>query len=148
MREQLGGCESADHPILPVQPRENFWLFGSGSSGLWIGATGCGIAGIILPLVPTTPFLLVAAYAFGRSSPTLHDWLVTHPRFGPALANWRMHGAIARRTKVLALTVMGLMLLTSWTAELELSLLLLQGSVLAAAALFILTRPDAPAGRE
>ena len=114
---------------------------------LAIGAIGCGIAGIVLPLVPTTPLLLVAAYAFARSSPTLHDWLVTHPRFGPVIADWRMHGAIERRTKFLAVTVMFLMPPGSWIAGLGISLLLLQASVLAAAAVFILTRPDAPAGR-
>jgi uncharacterized membrane protein YbaN (DUF454 family) len=116
--------------------------------GLGIGATGCGIAGIVLPLVPTTPFLLVAAYAFAQSSPTLHDWLVTHPQFGPVIADWRTHGAIDRRTKVLAVIVMVLMLLGSWMAGLGLPLLLLQAGVLAAVALFILTRPDAPAERD
>lgn len=115
---------------------------------LGIGATGCGIAGIVLPLVPTTPFLLVAAYAFARSSPTLHDWLVTHPRLGPTIADWRIHGAIARRTKVLAVTVMLLMLLGSWIAGLGPWLLLAQASVLAVASLFILTRPDTRAERE
>ncbi|MCB1519154.1 MAG: YbaN family protein [Hyphomicrobiaceae bacterium] len=115
---------------------------------LGVGAMGCGIAGIVLPLVPTTPFLLVAAYAFAQSSPTLHDWLVTHPRFGPVIADWRTHGAIDRRTKVLAVIVMVLMLLGSWMAGLGLPLLLLQAGVLAAVALFILTRPDAPARRQ
>jgi uncharacterized membrane protein YbaN (DUF454 family) len=113
-----------------------------------LAATACGIAGIVLPLVPTTPFLLVAAYAFARSSSTLHQWLVTHPRFGPLIADWRAHGAIGRRTKALAVTVMAVMLLGSWMAGLGMPLLLLQAGVLAVAALFILTRPDAPAGRK
>lgn len=119
---------------------------------IWLGfgllATGCGIAGIVLPLVPTTPFLLVAAYAFARSSPSLHDWLVRHPRLGPVIANWRTHGAIERRTKLRAVAVMALMLPASWIAGFGLSLVLVQAGVLTLVAIFILTRPDAPAARE
>jgi len=106
------------------------------------------VAGIVLPLVPTTPFLLVAVYAFARSSPALHDWLVAHPRLGRAIVDWRSHGAIERRTKSLAVAVMVLTLLGSWIAGLAASLLILQAGALAAAALFILTRRDAPANRE
>ena len=62
----------------------------AGTSGslkvLWLTlgllATACGVAGIVLPLVPATPFLLLAAFAFARSSPRLHGWLVAHPRLG------------------------------------------------------------------
>src|SRR5690606_32626271 len=77
---------------------------------VWVGvgllATACGIAGIVLPLVPTTPFLLLAAFAFARSSPRLHAWLVEHPRLGPPIADWRDHGAISRRAKIAAAVVM------------------------------------------
>lgn len=110
--------------------------------GLGLVATGCGIAGIVLPLVPITPFLLLAACAFARSSPTLHEWLVTHPRFGPLIAHWRLHGAIGRRTKVRAVVVIVVMLLASWIGEIGPSLLVLQTDVLALASLVILTRPD------
>lgn len=119
-----------------------FWL------ALGFGATGCGIAGILLPLVPTTPFLLVAAYAFARSSPALHEWLVTHPRYGPVIEDWRANGAIARRTKVLSVAVMAVMLVVSSIVGLATSLLLLQAAVLSTAALFILTRPDASTREE
>lgn len=113
-----------------------------------IMATGCGIAGVVLPLVPTTPFLLVAAYAFARSSPALHEWLVTHPRLGAIIEDWCAHGAIARPTKLVAVGVMVVMLLASWLAGLRASLFVLQAGVLAAAALFILTRLDAPSQPE
>ena len=66
---------------------------------LGIAATGFGIAGAVLPLLPTTPFLLVATYAFARSSPRLHAWLMSHRQFGPLIANWQQHGAIGRRAK-------------------------------------------------
>lgn len=119
-----------------------FW-FGLGSI-----ATGFGIAGIVLPLVPTTPFLLVAAYAFARSSPTLHDWLVTHPRLGPMITDWQSSGAIDRRTKLIAIAVMLATMIASWMAGLGTTLLVVQVGVMTAAALFILTRPDAPTQRE
>lgn len=115
-----------------------FWLI------IGLAATGCGIAGIVLPLVPTTPFLLVAAFAFARSSPALHNWLLTHPRLGPLIEDWHTHGAISRRTKALAVALMMAMLFASWIAGLQTSLLLVQAGVLTVAALFILSRPDVP----
>lgn len=115
-----------------------FWLC------LGLVSVACGIAGAVLPLVPTTPFLLLAVYAFARSSPSLHHWLVTHRRFGPMIRAWHAHGAIARGTKRLAVGVMPFMLAASWYAGFSTLMLIIQGSVLSAAALFILTRPDAP----
>lgn len=109
-----------------------------------LAATGCGIAGIVLPLVPTTPFLLVAAFAFARSSPALHNWLLTHPRLGPLIDDWRKHGAISRHTKAIAIAVMIAMLFASWIAGLQTKLLLVQAGVLTVAALFILSRPAVP----
>jgi uncharacterized membrane protein YbaN (DUF454 family) len=109
-----------------------------------VGATGCGIAGIVLPLVPTTPFLLLAAYAFARSSPALHDWLVSHPRLGPPIEHWHTHGAISYRTKSLAIAAMLSMFIVSWAAGLGTTLLLVQAAALAGAAIFILSRPSAP----
>lgn len=47
-----------------------------------------GIVGIFLPLIPTTPFLLLAAWCFSRSSPTFHNWLMTHPKLGPIITTW------------------------------------------------------------
>ena len=71
-------------------------------------AIGCtavvlGVAGIFLPLLPTTPFLLLAAWAFARSSPRLEAWLVRHPRLGPPISAWRERGAIPARAKIVAI---------------------------------------------
>jgi uncharacterized membrane protein YbaN (DUF454 family) len=63
---------------------------------------GLGVAGAFLPLLPTTVFLLVAAWAFARSSERWHQWLQGHPRFGPLLACWQRHRAMPRRAKIAA----------------------------------------------
>jgi uncharacterized membrane protein YbaN (DUF454 family) len=112
---------------------------------LGLASTGCGIVGAVLPLIPTTPFLLLAAYAFARSSPRFHGWLINHPRFGPLILNWQHNGSIDPTSKRLALLVMGAALLSSWLIGLSAGVLGAQAAVLAASAIFILTRPDGPA---
>jgi len=108
---------------------------------------GCGAAGAVLPLLPTTPFLLLSAYAFARSSPRLHDWLVGHPRFGPLILDWQRHGAIARRTKLLALAVMAATPLVSWGLGVAPWILAVQVAVLSASGLFVATRPEGSSER-
>jgi uncharacterized membrane protein YbaN (DUF454 family) len=72
----------------------------------WL-ALGCicvalGIIGAMLPLMPTTIFLILAVGCFARSSPRLEAWLLDHPRFGPTLRAWRRDGAISRKAKTMA----------------------------------------------
>lgn len=62
-----------------------------------------GVAGIILPLVPTVPFMILAAFCFARSSPRFEARLLNHPVFGPHIVRWRTNGAISRRGKLAAL---------------------------------------------
>lgn len=107
-------------------------------------STACGIIGVLLPLVPTTPFLLLATFAFARSSPRLHNWLITHPHLGPPITEWRAHGAINRRAKIMAVAVMVATLSLSAAMGVAIGLLLVQAAVLCTAAAFILTRPDGP----
>lgn len=101
----------------------------------------CGIVGIILPLLPTTPFLLLCAYAFARSSPRLHRKLISHQYFGPIIENWTLHGAIDRGTKRIAIIIMAITPLLSWLIGAPFWLLIVQVLVLIAAAVFIATRP-------
>ena len=67
---------------------------------------GTGIVGIFVPGLPTTVFILVAAYAASRGSDRLHRYLMQHPRFGPMIRDWRTHGAVSRRTKWVATLTM------------------------------------------
>lgn len=116
--------------------------------GVWIVlgfvAIGLGVLGIVLPLLPTTVFFLLAAFCFARSSPALHDWLVGHPRFGPPIVNWREHRAISRRAKIMALVAMALLLAGGLLFGLSPRILTIQVIVLGAVALFILSRPNPP----
>lgn len=77
-----------------------FWLTLAGVS------LGAGALGIVLPLLPTTPFVLVAAYAAAKGSPRLHAWILRHRAFGPVVRDWQSGGTVARRTKLVALATM------------------------------------------
>jgi uncharacterized membrane protein YbaN (DUF454 family) len=69
-------------------------------------ALALGIVGIVVPGLPTTPFVLLAAFAAARGSRKLHDWLLAHRTFGPMIAAWEREGAISRRAKWTATILM------------------------------------------
>jgi len=73
---------------------------------LAIGCVALALLGSVLPVLPTVPFLLVAAWAGGRGWPQLEAWLLAHPKHGPAIQRWRDHGAVPRRAKRFASTMM------------------------------------------
>ncbi len=61
-----------------------------------------GVVGLFLPVLPTVPFILLAAWAAARSSPRLSRWLESHPSFGPHISDWRRGGVVRRKAKWLA----------------------------------------------
>ena len=67
---------------------------------------GIAVIGFILPVMPGTPFLLLAAWCFARSSEKWHQWLLRSQLFGPIIGNWEENNCISVRTKVVALTSM------------------------------------------
>jgi hypothetical protein len=63
---------------------------------------GLGIVGIFVPLLPTTPFLLLSAWLLSRGSSRLHRWMMEHPRFGPPVRAWQEHRRIPLHAKLIA----------------------------------------------
>ncbi|MFD2190692.1 YbaN family protein [Pistricoccus aurantiacus] len=103
---------------------------------------GLGAIGAVLPLLPTTPFLLVAAWAAPKGSPRLATWLWRHPHLGPPLIAWREQRAVPRRAKWLACCL--LLLSWSWLAYKgsPLFVLIVTGVFFCCVATFLLTRPN------
>ncbi|UXS02336.1 YbaN family protein [Agrobacterium tumefaciens] len=102
-----------------------------------------GIVGAFLPVLPTTPFLLLALWFFSRSSPKLERWLLTHSKFGPPLRQWKEKGAIARKAKIAAISAMSVSYTAFWFLSDPPPLrALLVGAVMLGSGLFIITRPD------
>ena len=99
---------------------------------------------MVLPGLPTTPFVLLAAWAAARGSPRLHAWLRAHRVFGPTLVAWQAHGAVPRRAKRAAIVAMtlcaGLLWALSprWWAAAGATL------VMAAVAVWLWRRPEPP----
>ncbi len=107
----------------------------------WLSIT-LGVIGIFLPLLPTTPFLLLAAFAFSRGSEKLHNWLLNHPRLGPPIQAWQASGVIARRPKVYATLGMVAGFLLAWFMQAPMWALALQAIVLVCVGLFLWSRPE------
>lgn len=74
----------------------------------WLGVLFLvvGAAGAVLPLLPTTPFVLLAAGCFARSSPRMHAWLLRSELFGPVLRNWEQNRCMPRRARRISLLMM------------------------------------------
>lgn len=73
----------------------------------WL-SVGLGTLGVVLPVLPTTPFMLLAAACFARSSPRFHRWLLSSKLFGPLIENWQRERYIQPRSKTVALVVVAL----------------------------------------
>ena len=80
---------------------------------LGVISVGLAVLGIFVPGLPTTPFLLLSAYLFFRSSEKLYNWLIHHPRFGPYIRYYRVYKAIPLRTKIYATSLMWVMVIIS-----------------------------------
>lgn len=109
----------------------------------WILFFGLGAVGTVVPGLPTTPFMLLALWAFSRSSERFHNWLYNHRLFGPPLQQWHKHRVIPRNAKILSVSMMTLslaylLIFTEVSMWLKVTTLL----VMLYGAWFILTKPS------
>lgn len=99
---------SSPHPSSSRTVRWLLWLAGTVSLAL-------GLIGVVLPGLPTTPFVLLAAACYAKASPRLHGWLLHHRFLGPMVRDWEQHRSLTRRTKTIAITSMVAMVgLSAW----------------------------------
>lgn len=101
-----------------------------------------GIVGAFVPLLPTVPLILLAAFFFARSSERLHLWLLSHPKFGPAIIDWGERGAISKRGKWAATASILASLGVTLVIGVNGIILGVQAITLGAVSLFIWTRPN------
>jgi uncharacterized membrane protein YbaN (DUF454 family) len=107
----------------------------------WI-CTGLGIIGAFLPVMPTTPFLLVAVWAFSRSSPRLRHWLYHHPQYGETIRDWFEHGAVSNRIKIFAIITMSMSVPIVFLFTQNLLLVAIHATAILLVAIFLISRPS------
>lgn len=78
---------------------------------LGLVSLGLGILGIFLPVLPTTPLLLLAAALFLRSNRNLYDWLLNHPKLGPYIRNFMVNKSIPLKIKIISVSMVWITLL-------------------------------------
>lgn len=113
---------------------------------LWfsIGATfvSLGAIGVFLPVMPTVPFLLVAAWAFSRSSPELMHKILDHPTYGPPVRAWQERRVIARPAKIWSVGAMSFGVGLTYWLGIDPRIVAVQAAVCLAVGIFIVTRPE------
>ena len=109
---------------------------------LGLFSVAIGLVGVVLPLVPTVPLMLLAAFFFARSSERLHNWLITHPTFGPSIQDWQERGAISIKGKRIATLSIAVVFLISLVLGLRPLVLGIQAITLSADLIFIWSRPS------
>jgi uncharacterized membrane protein YbaN (DUF454 family) len=111
---------------------------------LWrLGAIVALAPGVALPVLPTVPFLIVAAWAAGKGWPALERWMLNHPGYGPHIRRWRERGAVPRRAKLLATTMMLASAVMLQLTDLALWLRAGAPALMAAVAVWLWRRPEA-----
>ena len=103
-----------------------------------------GFLGVVVPGIPTTPFILLAAWLFSKSSPKFEKWLLTHKILGPLIKNWKLYRGISKNSKIYAIITVIITFTTSvWFAfSYQIDILLVLGGMILC--VFIYTRPVPP----
>ena len=103
-----------------------------------------GVVGIVVPGLPTVPFVLLSAYAAARGSKRLHAWLLAHRRFGPMIRDWQARGAVSRRVKWLATAMMALAATVMFATAPRWWMAATGTAIMAVVALWLWRRPEPP----
>jgi len=109
---------------------------------LALGSLLLGLVGVVLPGLPTVPFMLLAAFAAGKGWPALEARLLAHHKYGPLIHNWRAFGVVPRSGKIAASLMMGISLLLCWLSSLMLAFKLTLTLLLTAVAWWLWLRPE------
>jgi uncharacterized membrane protein YbaN (DUF454 family) len=114
--------------------------------GWWYIAGMCslalGVIGAFLPILPTTPLIILAAFCFSKSSPKLQAWLEGSKTFGPIITDWRKTGAIAPKYKFMAVSMMAITFIASAIFGASGLVLIIQVVGMSLGAAYVLTRPN------
>ena len=103
---------------------------------------GLGFVGVFVPGIPTTIFLIIALWAFTKSSEKLRHWLLNHKRFGPILNNWQEHKVVPRRAKILMVVLMSLAVILFYYSLQSLILTIGLIIVLVSVAIYVISLPS------
>ena len=125
-------------PAPKVRFRWAWWLLAYASLAL-------GVIGVVVPGLPTVPFVLLSAFAAARGSSRLHDWLLAHRRFGPMIRDWQAHGAVSRRAKRLAVTMMAICAVIMFLTAPRWWMAATGTAIMTVVAIWLWARPEPPA---
>lgn len=113
---------------------------------LWTAGTIAlllGILGVFLPVLPATPFILLAAACYARASEKFHQRLLSHPNFGPVIRDWEEYGAVSMRTKKVAISLMSLSIAVSiWVVREHLWLQIMLATIAVTVGTWLWRRPS------
>ncbi len=107
----------------------------------WL-CVGLGFVGVFVPGIPTTIFLIIALWAFTKSSEKLRHWLLNHKRFGPILNNWQEHKVVPRRAKILMVVLMSLAVILFYFSSQSLILTIGLIILLVSVAIYVISLPS------
>ena len=107
----------------------------------WL-CVGLGFVGVFVPGIPTTIFLIIALWAFTKSSEKLRHWLLNHKRFGPILNNWQEHKVVPRRAKILMVVLMSLAVILFYYSLQNLYLTIGLIIILVSVAIYVISLPS------
>ena len=124
--------------MIPAGVRRLAWLV------LAYVSLALGVIGIFVPGLPTTPFVLLSAYAAARGSRRLHAWLLAHRQFGPMIRDWQATGAVSRRAKRAATAMMALSAAVMFATAPKLWMAATGTAIMGVVAIWLWRRPEPP----